>query len=297
MEHPWAFRGVAPRRGGYVPLEVEDTLDVTTRAEQAGQQADDSIWMDYAVRLGLVSYGVVHLVLAWLALRLAFGDSSSSASSQGALHELASNGVGLVSLYVAGVGFLALVVWQGLEAVWGHRREEGFSRVRERLTSAAKVVLYGALAFSSFKTAAGSSSGSEKTDGITARLMSLPAGPWLVGTVGVGIIAIAGFLLHRGISEGFRDKLDIGGETGADGKTYLLLAKAGYISKAAAIAVVGSLFVYAALTNDPDKSGGLDQALHKVLQQPFGTPLLVVIAVGFACYGLFCFAWARHLDR
>ena len=47
----------------------------------------------------------------------------------------------------------------------------------------------------------------------------------------------------------------------------------------------------------PDKSGGLDVALHKVLQQPFGGPMLFLIAAGFACYGLFCFAWARHLDR
>jgi hypothetical protein len=25
--------------------------------------------------------------------------------------------------------------------------------------------------------------------------------------------------------------------------------------------------------------------------------VLVLIAIGFASYGLFCFAWARHLDR
>ncbi len=272
-------------------------MDVTTEAEQAGKQAEDSVWMDHAVRLGLVSYGVVHLLLAWLAIRLAFGDSSGSASSQGALQQLTRNGAGVVSLYLAAAGFVALVVWQLLEAVWGHRREEGATRVRKRLTSAAKAVLYGTLAVSAFKTAIGSSSGGENTDGITAKLMSLPAGPIIVGALGVAIIAVGGVLLHRGVSEGFREKLDPDGETGADGKTYVLLGKAGYISKGVAIGVVGGLFVYAALTNDPDKSGGLDQALHKVLQQPFGAPLLVVIAVGFACFGLFCFAWARHLDR
>jgi hypothetical protein len=55
--------------------------------------------------------------------------------------------------------------------------------------------------------------------------------------------------------------------------------------------------VYAALTHDADKSGGLDQALLKVLDQPFGPLLLALAAAGIACYGLFCFAWARHLDR
>src|SRR3954471_14954340 len=100
-------------------------MDMTTQAERAGREADDSVWLDHAVRLGLVSYGVVHLVLAWLAIRLAFGDSGSSASSQGAMHELASNGVGRVSLYVAAAGFVALVVWQALEAAVGHRDEDG----------------------------------------------------------------------------------------------------------------------------------------------------------------------------
>ena len=39
------------------------------------------------------------------------------------------------------------------------------------------------------------------------------------------------------------------------------------------------------------------QALHKVLQQPFGMPMLIAMGLGIGCYGLFCFAWARHLDR
>jgi nitrogen fixation-related uncharacterized protein len=34
-----------------------------------------------------------------------------------------------------------------------------------------------------------------------------------------------------------------------------------------------------------------------VREQPFGQVLLVAIAVGIACYGLFAFVWARHLSR
>jgi hypothetical protein len=33
-----------------------------------------------------------------------------------------------------------------------------------------------------------------------------------------------------------------------------------------------------------------------VLQQPFGQLLLVLIALGIGCYGLFCFARARHFN-
>ena len=69
------------------------------------------------------------------------------------------------------------------------------------------------------------------------------------------------------------------------------------MAKGVAFAIVGGLFVYAAVTHDAKKSGGLDVALHKVLQQPFGPFLLGLIAVGIGCYGLFCFARARHLSR
>ena len=272
-------------------------MDAPVRAEQAGRRADDSDWMDRAVRIGLVSYGVVHLIIAWLALRLAFGDGGGSASSQGALQQVARTGVGQVSLWFAALGFVALVVWQSLEAVWGHRDEDGGKRVLKRVTSAAKVVLYASLALSSARSAMGSSSGGGGTDGMTATVMGLPGGPVLVGAVGLGVLVVAGFLAYRGLSESFRSKLDSQGQTGKDGRAYVLFGTIGYVAKGIALAVIGVLFLYAAVTHDPDKSAGLDQALHTMLEQPFGRPLLALVALGFGCYGLFAFAWARHLRR
>jgi hypothetical protein len=272
-------------------------MDASLEAARARRRADDSDWMDHAVRVGLVSYGVVHLLLAWLSLRLAFGDSGGSASSQGALHQLARTQLGLASLYVVAVGFVALAAWQAMEALWGHRDRSGGKRVRKRLSSAGKTVIYGALAASAFKTAIGAGSGGGGTDGVTAKVMALPAGPLLVGLVGVAVIGVAGAIAYRGMSESFRDDMDLDGQLGKDGGTYVLLGKVGHVSKGVAVAIVGALFLFAAFTHDTQKSGGLDQALRKLLDQPFGAPLLVVIALGFACYGLFCFAWARHLDR
>jgi hypothetical protein len=274
-----------------------DDMDMSTQAGQVGRRADDSDWMDRAVRVGLVSYGIVHLIIAWLAVRLLFGNGGGSASSQGALHELAQNPVGKASLYVVAVGFLALVLWQGLEAAFGHRDVEGRKRVLKRVVSGAKVVLYGSLAVSAAKTAIGSSSSNGGTDGLTGRLMRMPGGPLLVGAVGVGTLVVAGFLAYRGLAEKFRSKLDAAGQTGKEGRAYVLCGKVGYVGKAVALAVVAVLFLYAAVTHDPKRSGGLDVALRTLLHQPFGGALLVLVALGFAGFGVFCFAWARHLDR
>ena len=271
-------------------------MDLPTQARGAARRQDAGDWLDHAVRIGLVSYGLLHLIIAWLALRLAFGDSGGSASGQGALDQLAQNTAGRILLFVVAAGFVALVVWQVVEAGWGHREKDGSGRTVARLGSVCKVVLYGVLGFTTARTAVGSSS-SSGTDGLTAKLMSLPAGPVIVGAVGAVIFVVAGIIAFRGLSEMFLEDVRREGQTGKDGAAYVLLGKVGHLAKAAAIALVGALFVYAAVTHGPHRSGGLDQALHKLLQEPFGAPLLVVVALGFAAYGLFCLAWARHLDR
>jgi hypothetical protein len=265
-------------------------------ARRAGHQAENSDALDHAVRVGLVAYGLVHLIVAWLAVQIAFGDGSGKVSGTGALHQLAGNTVGRVSLYVVAAGLFALVLWQVVEALLGHRDEDGAKRLVKRLTSAGKAVIYGGLGVSAVKVAIGSSSGGG-TDTVTARLMSAPGGQLVVGLVGAGIVVVGCALGYRGWAEKFLTKLGPDGHTGKEGRAYTWFGKAGYISKGVALLLVGGLFIWAAWTHDPDRSGGLDQALRTLVQQPLGPVLLVVIAVGIACYGLFCFAWARHLDR
>jgi len=127
--------------------------------------------------------------------------------------------------------------------------------------------------------------------------MDLPAGTWIVGLIGLAIIGYGISQIVRAWTEKFRENLDAEGKSGESGRAYILFGKVGYIAKGVAVGVVGGLFVYAAATHNAKKSGGLDQALHKVLQQPFGEFLLLAIAVGIGCYGLFNFARARHLSR
>lgn len=270
--------------------------DVADRAQRAGHQAHQSDWVDHAVRFGLVAYGVVHLVIAWLAIQLALGDQQGSASSDGAMHELAQQPFGALLLWLVALGMLLLVGWRLLEAAVGRRAEEGGERLRKRLGSLAKAVIYGSIGISALQVAIGSG-GSSGGPSTTAQLMNLPGGRWIVGLIGVGVIVYGASQVRRAFTEKFREHLTAEGKSGDAGSAYIWLGKAGYFAKGIAIAIVGGLFCYAAATHDPEKSGGLDRALHEVLQQPYGPYLLAAIAAGIACYGLFCFARARHLSR
>jgi hypothetical protein len=269
--------------------------DASARAEDLGHRANRSEWTDRAVRVGMVAYGVVHLTIAWLGIQLALGDHSGAASRNGALKQLAQQPFGKFVVWVVAVGMFLLVFWKLLEAFIDATVEDGAKKVLKPVTNVFKAIVYGTLGVSAVHVATGSKS-SSKTSDYTASLMEQPFGRWLVGVVGLAIIGYGVYLAYRGWTEKFLKHLDPEGRSGDAGKAYKLFGKVGYIAKGIAIGVIGLLFCYAAIDHSAKKAGGLDAALHKVLHQPFGPVLLVAISVGVGCYGLFCFARARHLS-
>ncbi|MEJ7833299.1 MAG: DUF1206 domain-containing protein [Nocardioides sp.] len=260
-----------------------------------GQQAHNSEWLERVARVGLVAYGVVHVVIGILAVRLAFGDGSGAPSSSGAMQELAQQPFGKFLVWAVAVGMFLLALWQGLEGALGHRDEDGADQVRKKVTSIGKAVVYVVIGISAVKVAVGSGS-SGGTDSTTAKIMDLPAGQLLVGVVGLVIVGIGGFFLYSALTERYMKKVDGKGSSGDSGKAYKYLGKAGYAAKGVAFFIVGGLFGYAAVTHESEKSGGIDVALREVLDQPFGPVLLTLMGLGFAAYGLFCFVRARHFD-
>ena len=274
------------------------TRPSTERSSQHSPTSPDNDWIDWVARAGLVAYGVVYLMIGWLAIQLALGDREGSPSSSGAMKELAQQPFGSILIWVISLGMFLLVIWQGLEAAFGHRDEDGGKRIAKRLSSAGKAIIYAVIGISGIKVAIGSgSSGSKGQESFTAKLMNAPAGQVLVGIVALAIIGYGIYQIVQAWTENFAKKLDGEGRSGKSGTAYIAFGKAGYAARGVALSVVGGLFCYAAITHDPKKSGGLDQALYEVLEKPFGPVLLCLIAIGLFCYGLFTLARARHLSR
>lgn len=271
--------------------------DVASQGKDAGRQARHSTTVKAAARVGLVAYGVVHLLIAWIALQVAWS-GGGDASSGGALRTIAEQPFGRTLLWIAAAGLVALVGWQLLTATWGHGGEsDDKKRAVKRLSEVGRAVVYAVLAFSTAKIAAGSGSSSgkdSKEEGLTADLLAAPAGRVLVVIVALAILAVAGRHVHRGITQDFTHDLEGRATSGSSGSAILVVGRVGYLGKGVAIGVVGILFGWAALSYDPDKAGGLDDALKTVRDQAYGPVLLSLVAVGLAAFGLFCFAWARY---
>lgn len=260
-----------------------------------GEKAGHGHGVEVAARAGFVAYGVVHLLIAWIALQLAFGGTGQEASSKGAFAELAGHRFGGVALAAVALGLALLVVWRLVEAAVGHQDEkDGLPRWRKRAVSAGKAVLYGALAASAVQVLL--RSGGSGGTSLTGRVMSWPGGQWLVVLAGLGVVAYAGWLAHTGWSDRFLEKLDSGGRSGQVGELYRWLGRVGHVAKGIATGIVGALVVHAGWAHEGKDDEGLDDALRTVRDQPFGPYLLAAVALGLACYGFFAFARARHPD-
>jgi Domain of Unknown Function (DUF1206) len=266
---------------------------VTARTEQVAQVAQNPLVVLLG-RIGLIGYGVVNVLLAWLTVRVAFGASEAEAEAGkgGAVQHIAETGWGAVLLWVIGIGLLALAIWQLAEAVRRHANQTGLA---PRLVSVAEAIAFAVLGVSAVRAAAGRGSGgsNEEQADFTARVLGAPGGPIIVGTAGVVLVAVAALLAGKGITRRFLADVDL--TTASTGTRRLLtaLGVVGYLTLGVAYGIVGALITAAAADHDPEKATGLDTAVSELAGQPYGTALLLVIAVGFACFGAFCFLDAR----
>ncbi|MEL7977258.1 DUF1206 domain-containing protein [Isoptericola sp. F-RaC21] len=266
--------------------------DPARAVRRSSRSAKDSSALQALARAGYVASGVLHLLLGWLAVRLAVGASAGSADQQGALRELAHAPGGALLLWLTATGFAGLALWQLIEAVAGVPGTDTARQVGARVKAGGKAVLYGVLAGTAVRVATGTS-GAGSEEGLTADLMRVPAGRWLVAAVGAVIVGAGVFHVVKGWRRSFRDDLR-GTGGGAAGQTVVRLGQVGYVAKGVALGVLGGLFVAAAVTADPDRAGGLDDALRTIREQPFGVALLVATGLGIAAYGVYSFARARY---
>ena len=259
-----------------------NTIDTTNAAREVG----NSRLLELGARIGYVVVGLLHILIAWIALKIAWGigGGSDSADASGALSTMANSGTGPILLWIAVIGFAMLALWQFLEAVIN--RGEAMDRAK----AAGKGVAYAFFAWTSFQIWSGGGGSSEQqTEDFTAGLMENPGGRILVGLVGLVVLGIAGYHIHKGWTKKFlRDLREHPGGWAVNA------GRIGYIAKGVALLIVGFFFLVAAWRANPEEAQGLDGALKTLNEQAFGPALLTLVAVGIAAYGIYSFARARY---
>ena len=271
------------------------------KAQRAGQ----SDGLENLARIGLIAFGVVHLLVAWIALQLAWGGGGGgkSADQSGAMQTLADSPVGKPLLWLVAVGLVALAVWQAAEIFrwrsgWSASGKTRTKALRKSGNALVKAAVYIALAVLAIRFATGSGqSSSQQQQQTTAGVFGWPGGRFLVGAAALVLIGSGIWHIRKGLTKSFLKQIDTSDASPSAHRLVTRLGQVGFPAKGIALALVGGLLIYAAVTFDPSKAKGLDGALKTVLELPFGQILLTLVAIGIAAFGAFCFARARYPER
>jgi hypothetical protein len=253
-----------------------------------------------AARAGLTARGVIYLLVGALALQIAFGEGGQQADRQGALEEIAEKPLGSVLLWALGIGVVGMALWRLSEAVFGAAGPDG-RKWSKRLASAARFVFYTFVAYSVLTFAAGSGGGSgggggssdEQSKDVTARALELPAGQWLVGAAGVGVIVAGVWIAVRALMRSYHKHLRLGEMSRRVRRGVDVTGVGGGLARGLVFAAAGVFAVRAAIDYEPDKAKGLDDTLRSFADTPAGPVLLACVAAGLVLFGLFSFAMAR----
>lgn len=257
------------------------------RLVRSGRSDAPGAFVDALGRVGLVGYGLVHLVVAWLGVQLAFGTAHAPADAQGAVGVLARTAAGIAALAAAAVGLVAFAIWQLAAAAVGFRWVSGGERMRKRVGAVSKSIAMVALAVVIVDYLLGLHS-SASASSLGSRVLALPAGRVLLGLVGLIVLIIAGTMVYTGVRRTFMGDLDVHRVSPAARRAIEMVGAVGHLARAAALGVVGFLIGAAAFWRDTAQLGGIDRALRLIGSTGPGRWLLVVVAIGFAAFGVYC---------
>jgi hypothetical protein len=272
--------------------------EIRTATEGLADRGSGQNWLARLARAGMVAQGVMYLLVGGLAIELALGAGGKTTDQRGALHTIADEWYGLGALLALAVGFAGYALWRFAVAVLGEKIEsEEDVGLAKRLLYAARALVYASLCYSALALVLTRDGGKSTTeDEATATVFDWPAGRWLVGAAGMAIVGYGLWNGYRALSRNFEKDLKVEQMSSGERRLICAVGRAGFAARGIVFTLIGIFVVKAALEYDPNEPVGLDGALQRLSEQPYGRALLGTVAAGLIAFGIFSLARARYRE-
>jgi hypothetical protein len=220
------------------------------------------------------------------------------ADQRGAIQAVGDQPFGRVLLVVLTVGLALHTVWRLVLAARGGPGRDDPKDLVKRLAELGRGLLYGAFTLvaakllASAKDATGSGSGTEQRKAV-ATVLDWPGGGAIVTAIGIAVIGAGLWHVSNAVTRRFAEQLDLTGVSNTCRKTVLALGSIGFLARGVVFAMVGWFLVESARDDDPNHTGGLDQALKRLAASDHGPALLRIVAGGLILFGVYRIIDAR----
>ncbi|MFT4934208.1 MAG: hypothetical protein ACI9LT_000883 [Pseudoalteromonas distincta] len=250
-----------------------------------------------ACRFGYAARGFVYLSIGVIAVLAAVELVPEAEGSMGALRAWAEWPLGYVLLWITGLGLYGFAGWRLLQSVFdADRQGRELKAIVSRIGQAISGFVYGGLGYSVFGALDTLEDLAEPDDrdaeqAAAQQALSMPGGVWLIVGVGVFIMA-AGLANMVKAARGNLDKNLVCEDRLSQAAG--LVGRIGYGARGLAFLVSGGMLARAGLSAQAEDAAGLGDALQALERAPFGSPLLVLVALGLVAFGLFALMEARY---
>jgi hypothetical protein len=253
--------------------------------------------MRFLARAGLVARAAMYVIIGWIAVQIAFGDSGQQADQTGAVHVVGGSRFGAIALWLLVIGFISLALWRLSEAIYGSPGA-GSQKAGSRLAALARAVLYAVVAYGVLKYALGTGgpqSGNQQSVDLTATAIRHPGGQAVVVLAGFALIGGGLYLAYSAWKKHFRKRLRVSQMQPRTRRIVEWLGQAGGIARGAVFVTAGVFLVIAAVRVQPQQAKGIDSSLRALAATPLGPWLLLVVAIGLIMFGAYSCCEARWL--
>ena len=245
-------------------------------------------------RLGYASIGIVYMIVGGLAAAAGLGKGGSTGGHESAFLVILRQPFGRVALGVIALGLIGYTLWRLASAATdSEHRGSDAKGWAIRAASAGRGLIYGLITIEVVRLMmngrGGGSGGDSEAKHWTARLMEQPFGPWLVGAVGLGIVAYGAYQLYAAWDAKLSKRLSLGEMDDRVRRKVVAISRFGIGARGVVFFVIGGSLVVAAMKHNPDAARGTSGALASLPD-----PVLAVVGVGLAAYGVYALVNARY---
>lgn len=250
------------------------------------------------MRAGFVGRGITYGMIGALAFALAFGAGTlgAPANQQGALTVIAQSILGRIALVVIAAGLLAYALWKLVQGIFGRGPEGGGGReLKDRVANLAGGIVYVGFFVVAIRVLIGSQGDSSSAPRrAAAGVLGWPGGQILVGVGGTVLIAISVYQVYEALSGNFADEAKTGQMGERQRRLFMVIGRIGLVARALVFVLVGYFVLRTAIEFSARNAVGIDGALARIHQQPYGPWLVGLVATGLISFAAFSLLEARY---
>jgi hypothetical protein len=270
--------------------------EIAQQARRGYQSVRRSSYLEALTRIGFLSKGVVYLLLGSLAIMAALHKGGQTTDQKGVIQFIAGKPFAEFALGLIAAGLIGYALWRFVCAI---SDVEGKGRDAKGLAARAGYCFSGiahtGIALYAIKLLTGEPANrADSAKTWTARLMDWPGGTLLIALTGLTLIGAGIYQIRKGFKEEFKEDLHTFSMDGTEKKWAIRAGIWGHAARGVVFGLIGLFLIFAAWSADPAEAKGVEGVLDTVSAQPFGQAMLIVLAGGLACYGLYCIVEAKY---